>query len=304
MKLLVTGASGLVGSEIVLKANKLGISESDTIHKNGPRISQILKLSLNPIEGFISADISSEDGMKKIEALDFDAVIHCAAWRDPDRCLKNKEAAFKLNFESTKRIAEIAASKKAYMIYISTDYVFDGKNPPFSEDSTPSPVNHYGYTKLLGEKAVSEVSPDFAILRIPLQYGVSAGIDRCPLLMTSLKALHSEKDWPMEDSIVRYPTYSGDVADALIFMLSRSLNGIYHMSGQDKTTRYRLTLQIGEILGLNTRQIIRLSNPPAGEEARPHDSHLSIDKLLHLGFNMPIPFAKRIDMMKDSLRIN
>jgi len=162
-------------------------------------------------------------------------------------------------------------------------------------------VNHYGQTKLIGENSVRKSAAKFAILRIPLQYGMASGLPACPMLATSLNALRSPRPWPMEDSIVRYPTYSGDVADALIFILSRSLEGVFHFSGQDKTTRYKMTIEIGKILGLDPSNVLRLENPPQGEEARPKDSHLSADKLFRLGFPKPLSFSERIKSLRKLL---
>lgn len=297
MKLLITGASGLVGAEIVSRLECL--NENKQI--SDLRISQIIKVSLSPRKDFISADLTSKKGLATIQNIDFDVLIHSAAWRDPDRCLRNKEEATKINYEATKILAEICAQKNAFMLYVSTDYVFDGKNPPYSEDSLPCPINHYGYTKMLGEKAVTETLANFAILRIPLQYGCAAGIEHCPMFITSLKALASKKEWPMEDSIVRYPTYSGDTAEAILFILAKKLNGIFHFSGQDKTTRYKLTLDIAEILGAPAHHLKRLDAPPPGEEERPHDSHLSMNKILNSGFNTPLPFCERIKLLKPLL---
>lgn len=294
MKILITGASGMVGTEIALKAENAMSGGKQAPPFETLRISQVHRVSMSPHENCIPVDLTTKEGIKIVESLDFDVIIHSAAWRDPERCLKNQEGAIKLNYESTKKIAEIAATRKAYFIYISTDYVFPGTNPPYAEDTEPSPINHYGHTKLLGEKAVIETTANFAILRIPLQYGLAAGIERCPMLLTTLKALKSENKWPMDDYIVRYPTYSGDVADAVMLILAKLLKGIYHFSGQDKTTKYGMTLTIGKVLGMKTDNIVPFQNPPAGEEARPRDSHLSMDKILNEGLPPPIPFEERI----------
>ena len=294
MKILITGASGLVGSEIVLKAEKSLSGGKQATSCEKLRISQIHRVTMSPHENCIPADLTTEEGIKVVESLDFDVIVHSAAWRDPERCLKNQEGALKLNYESTQKIAKIAAARKARMIYMSTDYVFSGINPPYAEDAEPSPVNHYGRTKLLGEQAVMETTANFAILRIPLQYGLAVRIEQCPMLLTTLKALKSEKKWPMDDHIVRYPTYSGDVADAVMLILAKSLRGIYHFTGQDKTTKYGMTLTIGKALGMKTDHIVPFQDPPAGEEARPRDSHLSIGKILKEGLPLPLPFEERI----------
>ncbi len=291
MKLLITGASGLLGSDIAAAAEK---------HPS-PRISKLVKLCLNRRDGFLDADIISDEGMAKIAACEWDAAVHSAAWRDPDKCAKDEAGTYKINVEATKRLAAEAAARKAKLIYISTDYVFPGDKPPYAEDDAPSPVNWYGETKRMGEEIVLASSKDSAVLRVPLLYGVSAGLDKSALLSAGIRAVRSGRPCAMEDSIVRYPTFTGDVADAVFFILSRNLSGIFHFSGEDKTTRYRMMQIFAEVFEGATSHISRLEKPPPSEVRRPQDSHLSMKKLLSFGFPRPVGFKKRLEILKPEI---
>ena len=284
---LVTGASGMLGSEIVsLLARK----------KDSLGISDILKHRHRPAEGFLSLDLKKRSDLKRLAEFDWDVVIHTAANRDPDSCADNPEEAEALNHQATAFLAETAAKRGAYMIYISTDYVFSGNNPPYTEESPTDPINIYGKTKLAGERALLAASPGHCALRVPFLYGIKAGIERAPMLYGSIKALKdASKDYFLDDVGVRYPTFTGDVADAVILLLEKRASGIYHCSGEDKMTKYSIAKLIGDILNLPSDHIKPLDKPAPTKAARPLDSHILTDKLKQLGWNTPPPFSERIE---------
>lgn len=280
MKILITGASGLLGSDISYQAEQNGI--------------ETVKVCLKPREGFLSADISTKDGLEKIDQTAWNALVHCAAWRDPNRCKSDESMAKRINADATGKLAELAKKRNAKFLYISTDYVFPGTNPPYKEDDTPGPVNWYGQTKLMGEKETLGASENFCVMRIPALYGARAGLEASPLLLTTLKALRSQTPWDMENSIIKYPTYTGDVAEAALFLLNKNASGVFHFSGQDKTTRFTLTQIMAEAIGASMENIRSMTAPPEMDATRPKDAHLDISKILSLGLNPPMPLKERL----------
>ena len=290
MKILITGASGLLGSDIVHSAGQ-----------KRPQIFKIIKVCSKSSPGFLSADLATEEGIRKISESDWDTLIHTAAWRSPDQCDKDKSGAHRLNAWATDQLASEAAKRSAKMLYISTDYVFPGTNPPYNENDSPSPVNYYGETKLEGEKAVLKFCTNSCILRIPLLYGIKGGLAKSDLLAGALKTFDSVKSSPIEDSIVRYPTYTGDVAEAVFFLLEKNASGIFHFSGQDKTSRYKITATIAKVFEKSMKNIIRQEEAPKTEAVRPHDPHLNIEKILSLGFPVPMGFEERLRLLKPEI---
>lgn len=289
MKLLITGASGLLGSDIVYAAEQKNID--------------IVKLCHTPRDGFIDVDITTEEGISTVSDLEWDAVIHTAAWRNPDICENKTDETYRINVWTSEKLAELAAERSAKFVYICTDYVFSGSNPPYAEDSEPSPVNYYGKSKLLGAQKVIDKIPEASSLRVPLLYGIRAGLEMSALLNGTLTALESKEKWQMEDSIIRYPTYTGDVANATLLLLEKSEGGIFHFSGQDRTTRYKITELFAEILGKSMENIQHLETPPATEARRPKDAHLTMDKILELGMPAPLCFAERVKLLFKELNI-
>jgi dTDP-4-dehydrorhamnose reductase len=289
IRILVTGASGMLGSEIV-----------SLLENNRDRleIAEILKHRHREAPGFISLDLKHDEDLKRIADYEWDIVIHTAANRDPDSCAVNSEDAVKINRDATAYLAEEAARRGARMIYISTDYVFSGNNPPYSEDSPTDPINIYGETKLAGEKAVLAASDKHASLRVPFLYGLKAGIEQAPMLAGSIKALKdTSKEYFLDDIGVRYPTFTGDVADAVLLLLEKRLSGIFHCSGEDKMTKYSIALAIGECLGLSSDHIKALNQSAVTVAARPLDSHILTEKLKKQGWNTPVDFKNRIELL-------
>lgn len=282
MKILLTGASGMLGSDIVISV------------ASHPEIS-LIKTSLKARPGFISADISTENGIATLKKLDWNAVIHTAAWKNPDSCEKMQAETEAINTIATGHLAQAAAERGAPMLYISTDYVFPGTRPPYDEFSIPYPLNVYGRTKLAGEKLLLETCGNKGIvLRIPFLYGLAAGLEQCPLLDSTLKALDSDKPWEMNDSAIRFPTWTGDVAAAAFFLLKKEASGIFHFSALESYTRYTITKTIAELLGKPMDKIVRSTSQPSGEALRPEDAHLAVKRLVDLGFPKVLPFKERL----------
>jgi len=286
---LVTGASGMLGSEIIslLEENQARLG-----------IGKILKHRRKSLPGFISLDLAKQEDLKRIGDYEWDVVIHTAANRDPDSCARNLEDAEKINRDATAYLAEEAARRGGYMIYISTDYVFSGNRPPYSEDSPTDPINLYGETKLAGEKAVLAASDKHVSLRVPFLYGIKAGIEQAPMLAGSIKALKdTSKEYFLDNIGVRYPTFTGDVADAVTLLLEKRLSGIFQCSGEDKMTKYTIAKTIGECLNLSSGHIKPLVKPAETLAPRPHDSHLLTAKLKSHGWKRPLPFCRRIEKL-------
>ena len=286
MKVLVTGASGLLGSDIC--------------HSASLRNFEIVKVASSPNPGFLQADLASPEGIDRIASADWDAIVHAAAWRSPEACDKDPEGAYALNARATGLLAGIAAKRNAKFLYISTDYVFPGDGgAPYAEDAPTRPINTYGKTKLAGEHEAFAVNASAAVLRIPFLYGWRAGLKRCALLTSALDAINTPGHKGVDASIVRYPTCTADVAEAAMLILEKSSTGVHHFTGQDKSSRYDIAVTVAELLGRDPGSIVRLDEPPSKDSNRPKDSHLSMNRLRELGCPFPPPFRSR---MKECLQ--
>ena len=289
MKVLVTGASGLLGSDIV-----------DTLKNRS--IETVKACFSQRNNDYIAADITTEAGISKLADTEWNTLIHTSAWRNPDECENKQEETYRLNVWATEQLARIAFERKAKMVFISTDYVFSGNNPPYTETDTKDPINYYGKTKEIAEDKILGISSNFCILRVPLLYGIRAGLKASAVLSGAINALNSDKTSKMDNLITRYPTYTGDVAEAALFLLGKNADGIYHFTGQDKTTKYGITETIAKLLNKKMDNILKINVSQNDDAARPLDSHLSMDKLLLLGYKNPLPFKKRVEKLLKEVR--
>lgn len=161
VRIFVTGASGLLGSKIVKKATDTGYKTFSGYLNNKPKFGQPLYLNLN----------SQSSISKTITQINPDIIIHCAALTDVDLCETDRNLAKKINAESAKIVAEVSNQLGAYMVFISTDYVFDGLKGDYKETDQANPINFYGHSKLLGEKSVTKINQDYLIARTSVIYG-------------------------------------------------------------------------------------------------------------------------------------
>lgn len=259
--LLLTGASGFLGKILfpILSTKYDVVGLCHTNDYNGKFI---------PVE---ITDTSSI--LKLLNKLKPDIIIHSAACREPDVCEEKPDFTYELNVKATEIIAEWCLENKTQLVYISTDYVFNGENPPYNENIQISPVNVYGKTKADGEIAV-KIVPNHIIIRIPLQYGFSvSGEDS--LISKIISALEQNKTYEINNVQVRYPTLSDDVACAILDLLEINFTGTIHLSGSSEVTRYEIWKLVSDIFNLNESEIIPTDEPVKQFAPRPLNSNLS-----------------------------
>lgn len=214
MKIALTGASGMLGSRFIE-----------------------LTTGTHTLIPFSSADLDITDESKTQEILartDFDILLHLAAYTNVNGAELEKEKAYSINVQGTKNVFNAVQNLKKQMIYISTDFVFDGKVPPFDELSTPSPVGYYAETKYEGEKVVGK---DAMIVRISYPYG-----NRSPIKLDFVWKLHAllSQGKPLEmvtDSAMT-PTYIDDIVSGLSYLASHFEPSSFHLVGSKSYTPY------------------------------------------------------------------
>jgi len=209
-------------------------------------------------------------------------VIHCAAERRPDVAEKDPEGAKKLNASVPAHLAQLSKALKFTLVYISTDYVFDGTSPPYTPQAATNPVNLYGQTKRDGELAVLDVTGSKSvILRVPVLYGPAPkNSDTAVNILIDVVSDESGKQYKMDHYGTRYPTNVVDIADFLVRLSSLpssiTIPPILHYSAEEPFTKYEMCLIFSKILGLPHGHIIPDAEAPKGDAAtsRPRDCHL------------------------------
>jgi len=218
-----------------------------------------------------------------------DWIIHCAAERRPDVAEKDPAGTQKLNAEVPGHLAALSKRLGFTLVYISTDYVFDGTSPPYTPSSVTNPVNLYGMSKRDGEVAVLSVNgAKVIILRVPVLYGPAPkNSDSAINILLDVVQDQSGKTYTMDHYATRYPTNVEDIAKFLarLIRLKKDIPPIVHYSSEEPYTKYEICLVFAKILGLPHRHIIPDEDPPtgAGATTRPRDCHLYTKETEDLG---------------------
>lgn len=289
-KIAVIGASGMLGRAIVHELTR---------HEDWKVVRTAFS---RPGPDTIHLDIRDAEAVSAfVEREAPDALVIAAAERRPDVCEKHPDLARALNVDAVRNLAAAAERCDAWTLSISTDYVFDGKHPPYGAESTPAPVNAYGRSKLEGELALTASAKLGCVLRLPLLYGPivswaeSAVTSLVPVVAGSVGP--TGKVAKMDDWAVRYPTFTPDVAFVIGQMLERlaageAVCGIAQWSGDEPMSKYEIAVRLAEALGLDAQLIAEHS--PTDETPRPRDCHLASDRLEALGIGRRTAFDDAI----------
>ncbi|MCF6278219.1 MAG: SDR family oxidoreductase [Anaerolineales bacterium] len=278
MKILVTGASGLLGLNLSLqmhpKHHIIGVDRANLV--NTP--FDLIKLDL--------LDWSALP--KLLDDSQPDALIHCAANALVDACELNPDSAATLNGILPGRLAKLCAQRGIRFLHISTDAVFDGrKEGVYTEDDAPNPLSVYARTKLAGENAVLEANSNAIIARVNFfGWSLSGTRSLAEFFVNNLRAGKEVKGF---DDVYFCPMFVGDLADTLLGMLEKSLSGRYHVVGSRAITKYEFGQAIAQEFGFDAGLIHPLSVSQAGLTAkRSTNLRLSVHKLsTALGQNIP-----------------
>jgi len=292
MKVLVTGATGLLGWWIAKAFSEGGFEVYATYHAQSPR----------GLEGvrWIRMDLGDPlSAAGVVEELRPDMIVHSAAYTDVDGCEVNKEYAYRVNYLATKALAKASSKIGAYFVYISTDYVFDGERGMYREDDVPNPVNFYGFTKLLGEVAVlSILEGSSVVVRVSGLYGYSPTGKKNFGIRALESLLRGEEVKAFIDQYLS-PTYVVKLAERILRVVEKRITGIIHISGE-RLSRYEFAVMLAEELGVD-RGLVKPAEMKNAKlvARRPRDSSLDTSRAAEEGLSMP----STRDCIKDFIAI-
>ena len=289
-KLIITGASGLLGRKIVQ------LTKDDYIvvplHKTKPLHSNSLKLDIT----------NSSEASNLFHKLKPDVVIHTASETNVDKCETEKEHAWKTNVEGTRNIALACSEANAKLVYISTDYVFDGEKGLYTEKDKPNPINYYGVTKLEGENQVTQHCQNYAVLRTSVLYGWHPWKQNFATWV--INQLKQNKEITVVEDHYNTPTLADNLAEITLEAIQKDLQGLYHASGSERVSRYAFAKQIAKAFNLDPNLIksIKMSQLTAWIAKRPKDSSLNTDKIQKKLKTKPLNIHEGLNKMKENQR--
>lgn len=275
MKILITGANGLLGQHLVQELLHQQFTVVAT--SKGPN-----RLPFEPSEQFIyrSLDITDELMLEKtMEEEKPDVVVHSAAMTQVDDCEKNPDLCEKINVYGTTQLLVDAEAHSKYIIYLSTDFVFDGLNGLYREDDDLRPVNFYGFTKMQAEAIMHTSEIPWAIVRTCLVYGNPLQGTRSNIVNWVRESLQEGKPIQVVSDQLRTPTYVGDLAKGIIEMIKRKSTGIFHLSGKEELTPYQIAMKTADYFSLDKSLITEVTADTFTQAAkRPPKTGFNISK--------------------------
>lgn len=264
MKVLVTGVKGQLGYDVVKELEKRG--------------HQPIGVDRDEM------DLMDNEAIRTfIMELKPESIIHCAAYTAVDKAEEEVEVCYQVNAEATKIIAECAKELDVKLIYISTDYVFDGnKDGEYVETDLPNPINIYGASKLKGEQYVQSLLDSYYIVRISWVFGINGNN-----FIKTMRGLGTDRD---ELNIIHdqvgSPTYTADLAPLLVDMMETDKYGIYHATNEGFCSWYEFANEIFKQSGIKVKSNPITTDQYPTKANRPMNSKMSKDKLKDNGFKL------------------
>ena len=262
MKILITGSNGLLGQKIAaLLAHETDFEVLLTsIEKEN--FQKEIRFDYHQLDLTIKSDVKG-----LIRSYRPDVIINSAAFTNVDECENQREYAWRLNVDAVKNLIFGARVTDSRIIHLSTDYIFDGKNGPYSEQDTPNPVSYYGRTKLASENALQESGIKFCIIRSMVLYG-SGKLIRPNFVLWMVKNLQGNQSIKVVDDQIGNPTLVDDLAYGIIKIVRGKRTGIYNMSGSELISRYEFAKKVAKVFELNPILIKPVSTADLGQPAQ------------------------------------
>lgn len=286
MRILVTGGGGLLGSKLSQIALEQG-HEAFLGHNN----------SL-PDEGVpVRFDLARDSSIDKaIDLTRPDVIFHTAALTDVDKCETERDLACLINVRGTKLLAKAAKNAGAFLVYVSTDYVFDGSRGMYSENDAANPISHYGYTKLLGEKYADCVARSCVI------YGSRPASGKVNFALWIIDKLRRGEGIKIVTDQYISPTLNTNLARMLLEAGEKRRTGVYHLAGAERISRYDYACRLADAFGLDKSLIAPSKMAEIGWKAkRPMDSSMDVSKAAHMFREKPWHIDKSFKTLRQEI---
>lgn len=295
-RILIIGSNGMLGQRLT------------DFYKNNPRIE--LHCASFEDDSFIEGvaytilDITRKNEVRKL-IFDFfpDVIINAAAYTNVDKAETERETAWKINVHGSEHLSLYAWTVDALLVQLSTDYIFDGRSGPYSEEDKPSPVNYYGRTKLAGENAVRVSGVRHAIVRSNVLYG-PAKYGRPDFVKWVVNSLREGKKISIVTDQINNPTYIDDIVSGINKIIEFRKEGIFNIAGSEFLSRYDFTLRTAEFFDLDKSLIVPIQTSELNQPAlRPLKSGLIILKAeTELGYR-PVSLKESFRKMQAELSL-
>ena len=300
MRILITGANGLLGQKLVTLMAPMKSIDVIATSRGESRI-------LGVKDEFIydSLDITREEQvMDIVEKHKPEVIIHTAAMTNVDECETNKDGCLKLNIHAVEYLVRACEKNNIYLVHLSTDFIFDGEDGPYTEDAEPNPISYYGDSKLKAEEIILKSSIRYSIARTILVYGITPGMSRSNIILWVKKSLEEKKNIQVVTDQWRTPTLAEDLAMGCFLLATQQIEGIFNIGGKDFLTPYDMAIMVADYFNLDKTYIAKADSSNFSQVAkRPPRTGLNLEKSSNrLGYD-PHSFEEGIALLASQLEI-
>ena len=297
-KIIVTGSNGLLGQ----KVTDLSIQD--------PEI-ELIATSVGPNrhnlkDGYTYEELDVLDLVRLNELVERyrpDSIIHTAAMTNVDACEAERAKCYALNVQSVKNLIDVCQIRDIQLIHLSTDFIFDGENGPYTEEAEPNPLSYYGETKLESELILKKSSCRWAILRTIIVYGIVNDMSRSNIVLWAKGALEKGESIHVVNDQWRMPTLAEDLAACCLLAVKKNASGVFNASGKDLMSILEIVERVADHYGLNKSLIKAISAESLNQAAkRPKKTGFILDKaIVELGYS-PHSFEEGMAFMDKQLK--
>lgn len=295
--ILITGANGLLGQKLV----ELLVHESTVDLIATARGENRLPNTVG--YRYVSLDITNSNEVNTVfETYRPDVVIHTAAMTNVDTCETDRLGCELLNVTAVAYLIDACQKYDTFLCHLSTDFIFDGADGPYSEEATPNPISVYGASKLRAEKLIEASSIRWAIARTVLVFGIVSDMSRTNIILWVKKSLEEGKQINVVTDQFRTPTLAEDLALGCWLIAQKEAQGIFNISGSDFLTPYEMAIKTAHFYGLPTDLIKQADSSTFSQPAkRPPRTGFILDKARReLGYK-PRSFDEGIALMSKQI---
>lgn len=299
MKILVTGANGLLGQKLV--ALIAPYAEYDLIATS--RGEDKIQYDL-PLYRYRAMDVTRKMEVNQVIGQEKpDVIIHTAALTKVDYCESHQQLCRRVNVDAVDHMAQAALENNCLLIHLSTDFIFSGEKRLLTEEDTPGPVNYYGESKLEAEQVIIDSGVQHAIVRTAIVYGVVPHLSRSNIILWVKESLKRGKTIHVVDDQFRTPTLAEDLAMGCLLIARQRATGVFNVSGEELLTPYQMAQMTADYFGLDKQLIVRTDSTKFKQPARrPLETGFVLDKAKRVLDYQPHTFLQGIQLLDEQLR--
>lgn len=298
MKILVTGANGLLGQKLVALLAKHPEHQLIATGRGENRLPE----EYGEVY-YRTMDITDSKAVNIVVEEEKPAVIiNTAAMTNVDQCEDEREECIRLNVNAVQHLISASRANRVFLLHLSTDFIFDGTAGPYTEEASPNPISFYGESKLKAEQLIQQSEVDYAIARTVLVFGITPRMSRSNIVLWVKKSLEEGKELQIVNDQWRTPTLAEDLALGCLLIAEKKAKGIFNISGEEFMTPYDIAIATARYFGLDESFIHRTDASKFSQKARrPPKTGFIIDKAKQALGYQPHSFQEGLSVLNNQL---